>query len=434
MKFFWNTKLLFVILSILFFCSHTLDMTNESNLSSLLETDKVVLATQKSRNELSSEQVYQSAPYPRTMSNMILAYTMIYPDDKTPRSKLDSIGYENGNIVIYRPNADGSSMKILIDIQELSWLCGKSLLCKPEEALEKMQNSSMFKKNDFKLYISNLYEKLGSDSTNCIADEYRFGIMQKAIIICFKNNLKEVEFKNLFSDIQPSEMESKSIQEFDKLAVLTHMIYFSDGRETLEEKNVTFKENGAYEEDNLVFNYGEIENINGKKCQIRYRLPIVPTNFLNIDIFDRNCVARFKYNKVDTYIGSNSQNCVNIMKYVITKIKLGCLKAKNGQANILKNELKSDPTHGKWQGMVYYHKIVQEDGGEISNLLHKLVISEGKFTILDKDSHEVKIVEFPKVKWICNNDGSCTLEEYKRYLFSNNKSTHYFISLYKEGK
>jgi len=427
MKFFWNKKLVILIYILIFSFTFSFTLSLESKYSSLIESE-----TEKHLLSNLGEQIYQSSPLPHNISNMLLAYTTIYPDDKVPRTTLDSVSYENGNIVIYRPDADGSATKIIVDLKELSWLCGKTLLCKPDEALEVMKDNPF--KKAFKLYIDKIYEKLGPDSTNCIVDEYRFGIIQKAIIICFKNNMKEVQFRNLFSDVKPADMQSISIQEFDKLQTLTHLLYFSDGREALEEKTLTFKNKAAYEGEKILFRYGELENINGKKCQIKYRLPIVPTNFLNKDIYDRSCVARFKYNKIDTYIGSNSKNCENIMKYVITKIKLGCLQAKEGNGNLLKSELRSNPSNGIWRGWVYYHKIIPEEGGQVTRLMHKFNVDsqKGKFVILDKDSHEVKVVEFQMIKWVCNNDGSCTLDEYERYLKQSGEIYGFLPRLYKE--
>ena len=55
---------------------------------------------------------------------------------------------------------------------------------------------------------------------------------------------------------------------------------------TLEERNITFKQHAVFDGNKLLFNYGDLENLKGKKCQIKYRLPILPTNFLNKDIYE----------------------------------------------------------------------------------------------------------------------------------------------------
>ncbi len=46
-------------------------------------------------------------------------------------------------IIIYKPTPDGDTTRVIISLLELSWLCEKSLLCKPEEQLR----SSIQKEN-----------------------------------------------------------------------------------------------------------------------------------------------------------------------------------------------------------------------------------------------------------------------------------------------
>ena len=308
--------------------------------------NNLVLDSENSESlNLEAGQVYQSVPLPKNLPNMILAYTFIYPDDKVKEVTLDSVTIESGNLVIYKPNPEGDTTRILISLKELSWLCGKSLLCKPDEAAEKLNPKGKIIKQQFKETTKLLYKKLGPDSTNCIADEYNFGIIQKAIIICFKSSMKEVEFNNLFTGLDKKDTETVSLEPIDTKKSETHLLSFSDGREALTDIEVTFKENGLYEKDRLMFKYSELENIDGHKCQIKYRLPIAPSNFIGKKIFNRNCVARIKYNKLDTYIGNSAANCEEIMKYVIGKMKSSCLRMKAGLNDVLKLALEIGRAH-----------------------------------------------------------------------------------------
>jgi len=423
-----NFKFLFTIVII------TLISVNGKSKNFLTESYSISLDSESSELlKLESGQIYQSTPFPKGIVNYLHAYTYIYPDDPIKEVTLDSVTVENGELLIYKPTPDGETTKIIISLKELSWLCGKSLLCKPDETLEKLDPKGKIQKADLKEKIRLLYKKLGPDSTNCVADQFNFGIIQKAVILCFKSSAKEVEFNNLFTGLDKKDTESSSLLPLDIKKPETHLLSFSDGREALSDIEVTFKNDGLYDKTNLMFKYNELENIDGQKCQIKYRLPIAPSNFIGKKIFNKNCICRFKYNKLDTYVGSASANCEEVMKYVISKMKSHCLEMKNGQNNVLQSVLVAKPTEAQWKGMIFYHKILEEKN-EVNKLMHKLFITPEKVSILDKDGHEMKTMETGNITWLCNNDGACSIPEYVRYLKAHNQKTDEFDKIQKDMK
>jgi hypothetical protein len=136
-------------------------------------------------------------------------------------------------------NSEGATTKTIINIKDLSWLCGRKLLCKPEDAMEKFKTMQI-KKDEFKNRLTELYAKLGSESVNCIADEYMFGVIQKAIVFCFKTPLIQAEFNNLFSKTDDKKMEPNALVDFDPKSTQTFLLYLSDGRNALLEKKNYF--------------------------------------------------------------------------------------------------------------------------------------------------------------------------------------------------
>ncbi len=422
-----SLKFLFTVLCVLLYLSTTYSknlLSEMSNLNLESETDL---------SKFEEEQVYQSVPYPQGISNMILAYTYVYPDDKVKYVTLDSITVDDGNIIIYKPTPDGDTTRVIISLQELSWLCGKSLLCKPEEAAEKFNPKGKLQKLDFKNKMKMLYRRLGPNSTNCVADEYNFGIIQKALVICFLNRAKEVEFNNKFTGLKKKETESAAIIALDTKKSETYLLSFSDGREALVDKEVTFKSDGLYEKTNILFKYNELETIDGEKCMIKYRLPVAPTNFIGKKIFDKNCIVRLRYNRLDTYIGSATPNCEEVIKYTISKMKSSCNAMKNGLNDMLRNALKANPTEGEWSGWVFHHKILAEKN-EVTNLMFKLLISPEKVSLLDKTGHEVRVIELNTITWPCNNDGACNIPEWVRYLKEKNQKVEFYDKLLKDMK
>ena len=420
-----NLKLVFTYLII------TLCFSFSMSKNLLEEMSSISMEGESELTKLEFGQIYQSVPLPKGLADMILAYTFIYPDDKVKYITLDSITVENGDLIIYRPTPEGEMIRVLLSMNEFSWLCGKSLLCKPDEAVEKLNPNGKINKTDFKDTVSQIYKKLGPHGTNCIADEYNFGIIQKAVVLCFTNGNKEKEFNNLLSSLTKKELESNALTPLDTAKDETHLLVFSDGRDAIVEKEVTFKSEGLYEKDKLLLRYGEIESIDDEKCQIKYRLPVAPVNFIQKKIFNRNCIARIRYNRLDTYIGSHTANCEEVMKYMISKIKGSCLQAKNGNNSVLVNALKSNPTEAQWKGFIFYHKLLEEKN-EVNKLLSQLVISPDKISILDKDGHEARVIDLASLLWICNNDGACTIPEYKRHLVRVNKKIDYFDKLVKD--
>jgi len=418
-----------ILLALLIF---SLCITSSNSKNLLTDMNKLKLESASEILKLETDQIYQTVPLPKGISNMLLAYTYIFPDDTVKDVTLDSVKVEDGEILIYKPSPDGETTKIIISLKELSWLCGKSLLCKPDEAAEKLNPTGKLQKINFTDAIKQLYKKLGPDSTNCVADEYMYGIIQKAIIFCFKSSAKEVEFSNFFSGLDKKDTAPAAILPFDISKTETHLLSFSDGRDALLELEVSFKEDGLYDKSDLLFKYSELENIDNQKCQVKYRLPIAPANFLKNKIFNTNCIARIKYNRLDTYIGSGTSNCEEVMKYVITRMKKKCLAMKDGPTETYKSVLQnSKVVEAEWKGMIFYHKILEEKN-EVTKLMFKLFISPEKVTILNKDGHEIRVVELQNLKWPCNNDGACSIPEYLRLQQKLGKKIVLFKQLQKD--
>ena len=101
---------LFIILLLLSFA-----FSFETNINNELTT--AAMESERDLLNYGSDQIYQKVDFPRNLSKMTLAYTMVYPDDKIPRITLDSIGFEKGNILIYRPDENGETAKLMIDIK-----------------------------------------------------------------------------------------------------------------------------------------------------------------------------------------------------------------------------------------------------------------------------------------------------------------------------
>lgn len=256
----------------------------------------------------------------------------------------------------------------------------------------------------------------------CVGDIYTdVEDKKKAIVFCFDSQSELTAFEKLFSYVSEKDLKAES-GKLDNETEQSYDILFTDGHEALVKKKITFKVDGMYDNGKLLMKYDVMETLDGKKCNIIQNLPIVPIKFLDEMILSPKCVAKFKYNKVDTYIGSKEKNCANILSYVVTKMQKSCLKVKGGPMNKYMDELISRPTEGKWTGWTRYHKIM-DNGGAVDSSSHKLVISPEKIEVFDEKTVLKQTIAHKNVTWSCNDDGDCSVKDYAVYLTNSKQTT-----------
>ncbi len=264
--------------------------------------------------------------------------------------------------------------------------------------------------------------KINGISKVCIGDTYTDpDDKKKALVFCFNSQDDLNKFQKLADFVNEKDLNNTSAV-YDPETDQTFEVHFSDGHNILLKKKIQFKVDGMYENNKLLMKYDVIETFDGRKCNIAQNLPIVPIKFLDINIFNSKCVAKFKYNKVDTYIGNSEKNCANILSYITQKMLATCNNVKNGPNGKFKNDLISRPTEGKWTGWVHYHKIM-DNGGTVLPFPFKIVITPDLIQIYDNKTTLVQKVDHKNVTWSCNDDGDCTVKDFLLYLTESKQST-----------
>lgn len=266
-----------------------------------------------------------------------------------------------------------------------------------------------------KSQIASYFIKINGNNKVCHGDLYNDGTdIKKAVIICLNSNEDFGKLSDLFSKLNPNDLVKEN-ENIDPRTEQTFVLHFTDGLEAFSNKTITFKSDGLYEVDKLLFKYQFLEVMDGKKCNVYHNLPIFPIKFLDSELLSSKCLLKFKYNQVETYVATKEKNCEEITKYIAIKMRTGCINYINGEGNIYSNDLVSRPTEGKWTGWSYYHKIL-DNGGHVVPELFKVEILPEKINIYDQSSNLKETIDYHNIEWNCNHMGECNIWEYLNHL------------------
>ena len=297
-------------------------------------------------------------------------------------------------------------------MKQFSWFCGKKSLCDYNTFLSKLQPNDL-NAEAMKSQVSTLMTKINGSSKVCHGELYRDDKGNKGVILCFNGQEDLNSFLKLFANLNEKDLQDASSVQFDLKSTQTFKLWITDGHEALDQREYTFKEDGAYIGDNIVYRFDQIEAIDGKKCKISKKVPVIPLKFLEAKVYNPECVMRIKYDQIDTYIGSNDPNCKNIITYTRVKTKKNCVQIKEGPSKMFVNDLKSFPDQGKWAGWAYYYKV---GSGEIPTGFHKVVIDKKRVTSTPQSGGQTVEISYKNIIWACDNDGACSFPEYIEYL------------------
>jgi hypothetical protein len=242
----------------------------------------------------------------------------------------------------------------------------------------------------------------------CVGDIYKQSDKNVfTVIFCFDDEkILESFYKMLANKINSADFQKtfRNITETEEFE-----LWFSDGHDGLEVHKVKSTPEGlvkASSDNEYVVFYRALEDLGGKKCNILHNLPIVPINFLDKEIFTPQCVLKIKYNKLDTYIGSAVSDCGSIISDIKNKMTNKC----NEVLNDNKVSQANTPSKGIWTGWVYLLKKTQNKP-EIA-LQEKALLKINPKSIDIENDGKIDSLKFPFLKWNCNNDGSCSLQEF----------------------
>jgi hypothetical protein len=273
-----------------------------------------------------------------------------------------------------------------------------------------------------KSQVDQFMAKINGISKVCVGDLYTNPDEKKnAIVFCFNSKDDLTNFEKLFDFVNEKDL-ANSQGVFDSETDQSFDVHFSDGHDILIQKKIEFKVDGMYENKKLLMKYDVLDTFDNKKCNIAQNLPIVPIKFLEVGLFNNKCVAKFRYNKIDSYIGSSDKNCVNIMKYIVQKISTNCQKAKNGPMNKYTDELISRPMDGKWTGWVKYHKLM-DNGGTLDPNSFKVSIKPEIIEIYDNTTSLRQTIDYKNITWSCNDDSDCSIQDFVIYLKNSKQNT-----------
>lgn len=348
--------------------------------------------------------------------SMINGYTFIFNGEKLPSSFIneDRISSWQTSLIIYKPTIVGNKLKRkVLTMRKLKFLCGVGQFCSIDDFYSKVSPSDL-NVSEMRQQVSSLSQIIGG-AYSCVADLYDWKNKKYGVVICLNSESKG-KFKDLFKNLNPADLKQQQAgQPIASTEKKTYELYLSDGHKTLVKKQVTFESNAIMIEGKKAFNYNFIEPYDGEKCKVKSETTIIHPKLLELNFYNAKCVVKFIYNKVKTFFAYKGENCAQVVNYIQNRMTNSCLLAINGPSNIWKNELNSNPREGIWIGYVFYHRLL-DNGGTINPVPIKLSISPKNLDIKDKFGSEIVRLDYKDLKWVCNEDFSCSSYYFKKYL------------------
>ena len=383
---------------------------NTFNLEMELGLTKSQSQFESSKSAIPGLIVIDSKP-PLNAHRLAKSHAFIFPldDPNNEINAFDLIDLNGENLVVYR--SDGKK-KVHMDVEYIAWLCGKKKFCDYTTLLSKI-NEKDLKVGDLKTKVNTFLTKSNMEVNQCYGDLFYSRDGNKAVIFCFSTNEDDDKFKFILSNINDLDFKDPSLVPYDLRIAQTFNLNITDGESAFIQKNFTFKDDGAYIENNIVYRYDQIQIQDYKKCKIEKRVPVIPGKFLNAKIYNPRCVIRLKYNQYDTYLGTNHKNCKNIIRYIRLKTVQNCRAVKMGPSKMFVKDLISNPELGQWQGWVYYYQI---GSGRVKNSFHLMKIDKKNVTLTPKFKGKPILINYNNLIWACDNDGACSFQEFYQYL------------------
>jgi hypothetical protein len=375
-----------------------------------LESFKSVSKFESSKSSVPGLIVLDSKP-PLEAHLMAKLNAFIFPLDDANKitESFDLFDLEGENLIVYR--SDGKT-KVQMDVEYLAWFCGKKKFCDYTTFLSKVTEKDL-NVGEMKTQVKTFLTKSNVEVNQCFAELFYTDNGNKAIIFCFTTNEDQDKFLSTLGLINDLDFKDPTLLPFDLRTKQTFTLNITDGNEAYTQKDMTFKNDGAYVGKTLVYRYDQIEIQDYKKCKIEQRVPVIPDKFLSARIYNPRCVIRLKYNQFDTYFGTNDRNCRNIIKYIRLKTVQNCRAVKMGPSSMFVNDLKTQPEKGKWKGWVYYYQI---GSGPVKNAFHLMDIDKMNVTLTPKLKGKPISINYNNLIWACDNDGACSFKEFYEYL------------------
>jgi hypothetical protein len=359
---------------------------------------------------------------PPTLNQMLKGYTFIFGSDIPEREALeDSIMVFENSFIIYRDIKTKDKVgRIALDVREFGWKCGSKNVCSTKDLLSKMLIlPDELDVKSLKTELANFLNKIKGNTKVCHGDTYfdKLSKKNKALIVCFNSQEGMDKLKESFNNLNSKDLP-KPQEKIDPSLEKTFTVYFTDGLEAFLKKTLTFKADGIYEGNALLFRYEYLEPIDGKKCEVLQKLPLFPLKFLDNKILSSKCLLKFIYDKTETFLGNVDDNCEAITKYIANKMKTNCLNYINGPEKKFVSSAVSLPKKGQWKGVIHYHNFNPKKVSEVKKNLFNFQVNQRNILIFSDDPKDKTSlnIEFEDIRWACNNKGECNIWEYLNYL------------------
>lgn len=323
----------------------------------------------------------------------------------------------NGFHFIVKQSLKGLT-KISLKSELLVNKCGKgstSSICSENAYFDPKNNINEEFKKAAAIFINK--ESVKNEKDNCFYGLYQFDNKDYNFVVCSAEPKKLLEFFPATSYSANAESPSFNLEEDKEFDVL-----ITDGLDTIIQKKIAFKLDGVYLDGSFSFSYGAINRNGPERCFVETRLMIMPPAFTNKNIINPECAMKFYYNKIPTYLGSIDPKCNDLIQYAYARIKQGCEKYVDGPNSAWKKLLGENKVPTKWSGYVNYHEI-SESSSAVSTELKILSFSEGNITLTQEKDDKSKIqISFKDLKWDCDNEGGCSIDQLKAYYLKSNET------------
>ena len=360
--------------------------------------------------------IEKTVPKVKGYDEMLKAYVYIFNADSTFKTKLVRLTNYKSSFIIYYPQDDGQKLnRKVFTLRKMKFFCGIKTMCKIEDFYSKL-NSDDINISDFRDNTSRFQAEIGGNK-KCYGEQYTWNANHYGLVVCLEPNDDENDLFKLLDDVNPADYDpnKQGGKPTNTLENRTLKLRITDGNQIDLEKQFHFNNDYVNINSKPVYKYENIEKINDEKCKVMFVGSIIPEKFILLKIYNNKCVVKFVYNKVTTYLGSRSKNCVEEMNYVKSKMTQSCINSIGGPNFEWASQLSSNANIGRWKGYIYFHRLI-ENGGTLNPKADLVEVDEKGIIVQDEFRSKIAHITYRDIKWKCNDDGGCTIPAYFQYL------------------
>ena len=216
--------------------------------------------------------ILDSTNAPSNSDTFTKGYTFIFSIDDVNKvsNTVDKFDVKKDILIIYR--ADGKT-RVQLDMKQMAWFCGKKDFCDYDTFISHLKDSDL-NVDSLKSQVATFFTKINGSTKVCKGELYKDKAGNKGLIFCFNGQSDFDSFITLFANVNEKDMDDSSKVAIDIKSIQSYKLNITDGHEALLSKKITFKDDGAYVGDSLMYRYDQIEAIDNKKCKIAKKVPV----------------------------------------------------------------------------------------------------------------------------------------------------------------